>query len=89
MEYNINVRAKNTFRERFLSGYRMPFGTSGTTGIFGQGVTAVAPNTFHVECLNTNSAPLLIGALPLGTLAYFPAPAGLGFPAGSCIAMIR
>jgi hypothetical protein len=58
--------------------------------VFGQGITAVANNTFHVQCLNVINAPLF-GAWPSGTLAYVNATPGMiaaGFPAGSKIAMI-
>jgi hypothetical protein len=40
-------------------------------GIFGQNVTAVASNTFHVECLNAvNTPPVTGGPFPSGTYAW-------------------
>ncbi len=60
-------------------------------GIFGQNVTAVAPNTFHVECLNAVNTPIYGGALPSGTLAFVNVTPGMvaaGFPVGSKVAMI-
>src|SRR6185312_2812354 len=64
-------------------------GGFGYVGIFGQGITAPLPNTFYTNCLNACSTPLYIfGGFPTGTISYFPAPGGLGFPLGSCIAMI-
>jgi hypothetical protein len=77
--------------------YSSVLGGSGNTvsaaysyaGVFGQNVSAVASNTFHVECLNACATPLYNPIYPIGTLSYFPAPGGLGFPAGSCIVMIK
>ena len=59
-------------------------------GVFGCNVSAVASNTFHVECLNACATPLLLSQ-PLGTLTYInvtPAMVAIGFPAASKIAMI-
>jgi hypothetical protein len=40
------------------------------SGIFGQGVTAVAANTFHVERIYANGIPNVGGAGPTGTFAW-------------------
>jgi hypothetical protein len=48
-------------------------------GIFGQNVTAVASNTFHVECLNAVNTPLPSAGHPSGTIFKYnggPLPAG-------------
>jgi len=39
-------------------------------GVFGQGITAVANNTLHVNCLNAAGTPGAIGGLPVGTVFY-------------------
>ena len=41
-----------------------------TATIFGQGITAVANNTLHVNCLNAAGTPGAIGGLPVGTVFY-------------------
>jgi len=62
-------------------------------GIFGCNIGAgacaicVQPHTFHVECLQACATPLH-NIFPKGTISYWPAPAGMGFPTGSCVAMI-
>ena len=38
-------------------------------GIYGNGITAVAPDTFHVSCLNAVNTPLAFAA-PTGTIMY-------------------
>ncbi len=58
--------------------------------IAGIGITAVAPNTFHVECLNAVNTPAYVpGGYPVNTLTFWalPAPA-LGLPAGTKIAIL-
>jgi len=40
-------------------------------GVFGQGVTAVAPNTFHVECLNAVNTPNITTGPATGTVSYY------------------
>jgi len=50
-------------------------------GVFGQGITAVAPNTFHVECLNAINTPIYtgLGYLPgtiFGLCNLYPPPVG-------------
>jgi len=55
----------------------IPAGCS-NAGIFGQGITAVASDTFHVNCLNANSIPgpyAGITFLPTGTVYYGTGPA--------------
>ena len=56
----------------------MVIGGSGNTvnhdyaGIFGNGLTSAASNTFHINCLNainTPNAPLGVG-VPLGTIYW-------------------
>jgi hypothetical protein len=39
-------------------------------GVFGESVTGVAPNTFHVECLNACATPIYTGPspFPYGTI---------------------
>ena len=37
-------------------------------GIFGCGITSVANNTFHVECLNAVNTPTGVAGLPSGTI---------------------
>jgi hypothetical protein len=76
--------------------YSSILGGSGNTvshshaAAFGSGVSSVATNTFHVECLNACATPLLGFALPW-TLSYLIATPGMvsaGFPVGSKVAMI-
>jgi hypothetical protein len=62
----------------------------GFVGIFGNGLTAVSADTFHVSCLNAVNTPLL-AFQPPGTLTFInvtPAMAALGFPFPGRIAMI-
>jgi len=57
--------------------YSSIFGGSGNNdmgfafaGIFGQNVNAVAPNTFHVECLNAVNTPAASAGFPSGTVMW-------------------
>jgi hypothetical protein len=51
-------------------------------GIFGQNVTAVASNSFHVECLNAVNTPCLTsGGLPAGSIGFITC--GTAIPAGA------
>ena len=66
-------------------------GGLGFVGIFGNGLTAVSADTFHVSCLNALNTPDIITGPPIGTLSFInvtPAMVAVGFPAGSRIAMI-
>lgn len=61
------------------------------SGIFGDGLTSAAANTFHVNCLNAVNTPVYTGIpYPLGTVIRhaLPAPA-LGLPAGTTILIIQ
>jgi len=52
--------------------------------IFGNGLTTVAPNTFHVECLNALNTPLG-SSWPVGTIYYeLGATLGYGPPFNTC-----
>lgn len=44
------------------------------SGIYGNGITAVAPDTFHVSCLNAVNTPTGAGPFPAGTISYTPTP---------------
>ena len=73
-----------------LGGSRNNDGGFAYAGIFGQNVTAVAPNTFHVECLSAVNTPAYVpGGYPVNTLTFWalPAPA-LGLPARTKIAIL-
>jgi hypothetical protein len=39
-------------------------------GIFGNSINAVAPNTFHVNCLNAVNTPPYSGLFPAGTISW-------------------
>jgi hypothetical protein len=71
------------------SGNKIPAGLP-YSGVFGQNVSALASNMFHVECLNACGTPLT-GTGAACTLSYIIATPGMvavGFPFGSKIAMI-
>ena len=82
-----------------LGNYSAILGGSGNTvpvgcnfvGIFGNSITAVADNTFHVNCLNACGSPSGPGLLPPGTLYYIPTTAcmaAIGFPFPGKVAML-
>lgn len=51
------------------------------SAVFGNGLTTVAPNTFHAECLNAVNTPnSLLGPFPSGTISYTTTPV---LPAGA------
>ena len=60
------------------------------SAVFGNGLTSVAADTFHVSCLNAVNTPLFGGAYPSGTIQRYalPTPA-LGLPAGTTILIIQ
>lgn len=82
---NSNANADGITRNTIAAAYQY-------AGIFGQNVSAVAPNTFHVECLNACATPAFagLGTYPAGTLqCYTHATACIGLPAGAKIVIIQ
>jgi hypothetical protein len=58
--------------------------------VSGCNVVSLMDCAFHANVLiGANTPTYVSGLYPTGTLQYFPAPAGLGFPAGSCIVLIQ
>jgi len=54
-----------------------------TATIFGQGITAVANNTLHVNCLNAAATPIsTLAPFPVGTIFHLEN--GSPVPANSC-----
>jgi hypothetical protein len=54
--------------------------THNCAAAFGNGISSVAPNTFHVNCLNACDTPAYVGGLPPGTIFKSATPPPLGTP---------
>jgi hypothetical protein len=57
--------------------------------VSGYNVSSQADCAFTTNCVIACNTPLHGSPVATGTLQYWPAPAGIGFPVGSCIVLIQ
>jgi hypothetical protein len=58
-------------------------------GIFGCNITAAAPKTFHVNCLNACDTPIWVSGSPFPYGTIFTCCSGCGLPFGACPLFIQ